>query len=127
MWQRGLPAWAGGQRTRRSKPTPIERHFSPKHPGPVRVLLHNSVWLSHLRLTAQEIEPDAALRTAALQTSPNFQPDGRFQVSIDVSAHELPKDHGTPINEPAIDLTDFVNAPPMNVNIMIVGSRGSSY
>ncbi|KAB5588152.1 Sterol 3-beta-glucosyltransferase [Ceratobasidium theobromae] len=85
---------------------------------------HRASFQSQTSRSSQEIEPDAALRTAALQTSPNFQPDGRFQVSIDVSAHELPKDHGTPINEPAIDLTDFVNAPPMNVNIMIVGSRG---
>ncbi|KAG8738659.1 hypothetical protein FRC10_006627 [Ceratobasidium sp. 414] len=61
---------------------------------------------------------------AALEASPAFQPDGRFQVSIDAQPSSLPKSYRLPVDEPAIDFTGFKNAPPMNVNIMIVGSRG---
>ncbi|GAB1524076.1 hypothetical protein RhiTH_007228 [Rhizoctonia solani] len=74
--------------------------------------------------SVQEDEPSAEFRTAAMAASAAFQPDGRFQVSIDVPSGRLPKDYATPINEPGVDLVNFVNAPPMNVNIMIVGSRG---
>ncbi|CAE6379217.1 unnamed protein product [Rhizoctonia solani] len=72
----------------------------------------------------REDEPNAEFRTAAMAASAAFQPDGRFQVSIDVPSGRLPKDYATPISEPGVDLTNFANAPPMNVNIMIVGSRG---
>ncbi|CUA70528.1 Sterol 3-beta-glucosyltransferase UGT80A2 [Rhizoctonia solani] len=71
-----------------------------------------------------EGEPNAEFRTAAMAASAAFQPDGRFQVSIDESPEKLPRNYGSPIDEPAVDLTNFANAPPMNVNIMIVGSRG---
>ncbi|KAJ1305423.1 hypothetical protein OPQ81_000433 [Rhizoctonia solani] len=36
----------------------------------------------------------------------------------------LPEIYGAPVQEVGIDETGFINAPPMNVNIMIVGSRG---
>ncbi|KEP47130.1 glycosyltransferase family 1 protein [Rhizoctonia solani 123E] len=68
--------------------------------------------------------PDAEFRTAAMQASAAFQSDGRFQISIDESPGSLPMDYASPIDEPGVDLSNFVNAPPMNVNIMIVGSRG---
>ncbi|CAE6526300.1 unnamed protein product [Rhizoctonia solani] len=71
-----------------------------------------------------EGEPDAEFRTAAMAASAAFQPDGRFQVSIDDHPGKLPKDYASPIDEPGVDLANFANAPPMNVNIMIVGSRG---
>ncbi|CAE6475397.1 unnamed protein product [Rhizoctonia solani] len=71
-----------------------------------------------------EGEPDAEFRTAAMAASAAFQPDGRFQVSIDELPGNLPKDYASPIDEPGVDLANFANAPPMNVNIMIVGSRG---
>lgn len=62
---------------------------------------------------------------AALEASAAFQPDGRFQVAIDHDPQELPNDYATPVHEPGIDFTGFMNAPPMNVNIMIVGNRGT--
>ncbi|CAE6424567.1 unnamed protein product [Rhizoctonia solani] len=71
-----------------------------------------------------EPEPDAEFRTAAMQASAAFQSDGRFQVSIDESPGSLPREYASPIDEPGVDLSNFANAPPMNVNIMIVGSRG---
>ncbi|KDN42535.1 hypothetical protein RSAG8_06678, partial [Rhizoctonia solani AG-8 WAC10335] len=71
-----------------------------------------------------EGEPDAEFRTAAMAASAAFQPDGRFQVSIDELPGNLPKDYASPIDEPGVDLANFANAPPMHVNIMIVGSRG---
>ncbi|KAG8763486.1 hypothetical protein FRC11_002889 [Ceratobasidium sp. 423] len=70
-----------------------------------------------------EGEPNAEFRTAAMAASAAFQPDGRFQVSID-DHPGLPKNYASPIDEPGVDLANFANAPPMNVNIMIVGSRG---
>ncbi|KAJ1305710.1 hypothetical protein OPQ81_010445 [Rhizoctonia solani] len=69
-------------------------------------------------------EPDAEFRTAAMAASASFQLDGRFQVSIDDAPGRLPREYARPIDEPGVDLANFANAPPMNVNIMIVGSRG---
>ncbi|QRW11270.1 glycosyltransferase family 1 protein [Ceratobasidium sp. AG-Ba] len=67
---------------------------------------------------------NSSMARAALEASPAYQPDGRFQVSIDTKTPTLPKDYATEVSEPALDSTGFRNAPPMNVNIMIVGSRG---
>ncbi|CAE7213808.1 unnamed protein product [Rhizoctonia solani] len=71
-----------------------------------------------------EGEPDVESRTAAIAASAAFQPDGRFQMSIDETLGKLPKEYASHIDEPGVDLANFANAPPMNVNIMIVGSRG---
>jgi hypothetical protein len=91
------------------------------------VLRFSYYYMVLVQLATQEFKPDAVLRTATLEASTAFQPDGQFQVSIDASPNGLPKDYALPLDEPAIDLTGFANAPPMNVNIMIVGSRGLSY
>ncbi|KAF8748483.1 Glycosyltransferase family 1 protein [Rhizoctonia solani] len=45
----------------------------------------------------QEDEPSAEFRTAAMAASAAFQPDGRFQVSIDVPSGRLPKDYAHPL------------------------------
>ncbi|KAG8774287.1 hypothetical protein FRC12_002076 [Ceratobasidium sp. 428] len=73
---------------------------------------------------SSEIDMKDPMSLAALEASPAFQPDGRFQVSIDAQSSSLPRDYRSPVEEPAIDLDGFKNAPPMNINIMIVGSRG---
>ncbi|CAE6468716.1 unnamed protein product [Rhizoctonia solani] len=96
-------------------------------PVPVDVKSGNDARRESFQSTNSSIpegEPDAAFRTAAMAASAAFQPDGRFQMSIDVPAGKLPKDYAEPIDEPGVDLVNFANAPPMNVNIMIVGSRG---
>ena len=67
-----------------------------------------------------ELDPTSA---AALEASAAFQPDGRFQISID-SDVELPKKYVSQVSELGVDFAGFMNAPPMNVNIMIAGSRG---
>ncbi|KAF8606119.1 UDP-Glycosyltransferase/glycogen phosphorylase [Ceratobasidium sp. AG-I] len=72
--------------------------------------------------SSTQVELDSTT-AAALEASAAFQPDGRFQMSID-SDVELPKNYASRVNEPGVDFVGFMNAPPMNVNIMIVGSRG---
>ncbi|KAG8715301.1 hypothetical protein FRC08_010741 [Ceratobasidium sp. 394] len=75
-------------------------------------------------LSSADLATKDPMSLAALEASPAFQPDGRFQVSIDPQPSSLPKSYRLPVDEPAIDFTGFKDAPPMNVNIMIVGSRG---
>ncbi|KAF9464545.1 glycosyltransferase family 1 protein [Collybia nuda] len=53
-------------------------------------------------------------------------PDGRIVVSLDLKQKlpDLPKDHARDVKEFAVDETEWKKYPPMNIVIMIVGSRG---
>ncbi|KAG9091707.1 hypothetical protein FRC06_000445 [Ceratobasidium sp. 370] len=54
-----------------------------------------------------------------------FSSDGRLQLSFDGRfLKKLPDTYGEPVEEVGIDEAGFLDAPRMNVNIMIVGSRG---
>ncbi|CAE6437050.1 unnamed protein product [Rhizoctonia solani] len=54
-----------------------------------------------------------------------FQDDGRLQISFGHRlSKRLPSNYAEPVNEIGLDEVGFRDAPPMNVNIMIVGSRG---
>ncbi|KAG9118567.1 hypothetical protein FRC07_006864, partial [Ceratobasidium sp. 392] len=54
-----------------------------------------------------------------------FRTDGRVQISVhEHFSRSLPASYYEPVQEVAIDPTGFRDAPRMNVNIMIVGSRG---
>ena len=57
-----------------------------------------------------------------------FQDDGRLQVSFDsMLPKQLPESYSTPVQEIGIDQHAFLDAPPMHINIMIVGSRGTRF
>ncbi|KAG8694596.1 hypothetical protein FRC09_009746, partial [Ceratobasidium sp. 395] len=45
---------------------------------------------------SSEIDMKDPMSLAALEASPAFQPDGRFQVSIDAQSSSLPRDHRSP-------------------------------
>ncbi|QRV87062.1 glycosyltransferase family 1 protein [Ceratobasidium sp. AG-Ba] len=54
-----------------------------------------------------------------------LQTDGRLQISFNRRfTRRFPDLYGESVQEPGIDSTGFKDAPQMNVNIMIVGSRG---
>ncbi|KAF8668387.1 Glycosyltransferase family 1 protein [Rhizoctonia solani] len=54
-----------------------------------------------------------------------FQDDGRLQISFGRRlSKSLPPNYAEPVKEVGLDEVGFHDAPPMNVNIMIVGSRG---
>ncbi|ELU42982.1 glycosyltransferase family 1 protein [Rhizoctonia solani AG-1 IA] len=54
-----------------------------------------------------------------------FQDDGRLQISFGHRlSKSLPPNYAEPVKEVGLDEVGFHDAPPMNVNIMIVGSRG---
>ncbi|CAE6389203.1 unnamed protein product [Rhizoctonia solani] len=58
-------------------------------------------------------------------TEASFNDDGRLDISFGHRlAKDLPPNYAEPVKEVAIDEAGFQDAPPMNVNIMIVGSRG---
>lgn len=52
--------------------------------------------------------------------------DGRIVVSLDLKKKlpDLPPDYAQDIQEFAVDKTQWKDYPPMNIVIMIVGSRG---
>ncbi|QRW11269.1 glycosyltransferase family 1 protein [Ceratobasidium sp. AG-Ba] len=51
--------------------------------------------------------------------------DGRVEITFDSRLfRQLPDSYGEPVQEIGIDEAGFLDAPNMNVNIMIVGSRG---
>lgn len=55
----------------------------------------------------------------------SFHDDGRLSMAFGRKfGQPLPDVYAAPVHEVGIDETGFINAPPMNVNIMIVGSRG---
>ncbi|CAE6434741.1 unnamed protein product [Rhizoctonia solani] len=61
-----------------------------------------------------------------LSSSANMTPDGRIVITLDLHKKlpDLPKDYANPVREYAVDRVDWRVAPPMNIVIMIVGSRG---
>ncbi|CAE6484825.1 unnamed protein product, partial [Rhizoctonia solani] len=62
---------------------------------------------------------------AGLGVETSFHDNGRLSMAFGRKFDQpLPDVHGVPVHEVGIDETGFINAPPMNVNIMIVGSRG---
>ncbi|KAG8712488.1 hypothetical protein FRC09_019814 [Ceratobasidium sp. 395] len=59
------------------------------------------------------------------EANARFRRDGRVQLSFDDRfSRSLPPSYCEPVQEFAIDPTGFLDAPRMNINIMIVGSRG---
>ncbi|KAF8686298.1 Glycosyltransferase family 1 protein [Rhizoctonia solani] len=55
----------------------------------------------------------------------SFHSNGRVSMAFGHGFDKpLPDIYGVPVEEVGIDETGFARAPPMNVNIMIVGSRG---
>ncbi|CAE6526287.1 unnamed protein product [Rhizoctonia solani] len=67
----------------------------------------------------------APLRSTKLDAEAAFQDDGRLQISFGHRlSKRLPRNYAEPVHEIGIDEAGFQDAPPMNVNIMIVGSRG---
>ncbi|CAE6348717.1 unnamed protein product [Rhizoctonia solani] len=66
-----------------------------------------------------------SLRSLSLDAEASFQDDGRLQISFGHRlSKRLPHNYAEPVNEIGLDEVGFRDAPPMNVNIMIVGSRG---
>ncbi|KAG8791204.1 hypothetical protein FRC12_009874 [Ceratobasidium sp. 428] len=64
-------------------------------------------------------------RLSASDVDAKLGSDGRLQVSFDGRfLRKLPDAYGEPVEELGIDEAGFLDAPRMNVNIMIVGSRG---
>ncbi|CAE6473761.1 unnamed protein product [Rhizoctonia solani] len=59
----------------------------------------------------------------AITTEATIQSDGRIQASF-APALGFPDGCVPPIYKPGLDEDSFLNAPAMNINIMIVGSRG---
>ncbi|CAE6479214.1 unnamed protein product [Rhizoctonia solani] len=61
-----------------------------------------------------------------LSSSANMTPDGRIVITLDLHKKlpDLPKNYANPVREYAVDRVDWQIAPPMNIVIMIVGSRG---
>ncbi|CAE6514541.1 unnamed protein product [Rhizoctonia solani] len=61
-----------------------------------------------------------------LTSSANMTPDGRIVITLDLHKKlpDLPKNYANPVREYAVDRVDWHVAPPMNIVIMIVGSRG---
>jgi hypothetical protein len=57
----------------------------------------------------------------------NVQDDGRVQISFGRRlSKKFPANYGQAVKEFGVDPIGFLDAPRMNVNIMIVGSRGTS-
>ncbi|CUA71983.1 Sterol 3-beta-glucosyltransferase UGT80B1 [Rhizoctonia solani] len=55
----------------------------------------------------------------------SFHDNGRVSMAFSHAFDKpLPKVYGAPVQEVGVDESGFADAPPMNVNIMIVGSRG---
>ncbi|KAG9019159.1 hypothetical protein FRB90_005732 [Tulasnella sp. 427] len=61
-----------------------------------------------------------------LASAAQLTEDGKILVSLNLKKKfpDLPSDHATPVKEFAIDHVTSSEAPPMNIVIMIVGSRG---
>ncbi|CCO35088.1 Sterol 3-beta-glucosyltransferase [Rhizoctonia solani AG-1 IB] len=60
-----------------------------------------------------------------LDTKTVVSEDGRLNISFgNRMSKALPESYGAPVHEEGIDETGFRSAPRMNINIMIVGSRG---
>ncbi|KAG8896572.1 hypothetical protein FRB99_008829 [Tulasnella sp. 403] len=61
-----------------------------------------------------------------LKSSAKLTDDGRILISLDLQRAllDLPKDYANPVKEYAVDTSALMSTPPMNVVIMIVGSRG---
>ncbi|QRV72095.1 glycosyltransferase family 1 protein [Ceratobasidium sp. AG-Ba] len=64
-------------------------------------------------------------RVSLADADARLQTDGRLQISFDRRfTRQFPESYGEPVQELGIESTGFKDAPRMNVNIMIVGSRG---
>ncbi|QRV87000.1 glycosyltransferase family 1 protein [Ceratobasidium sp. AG-Ba] len=64
-------------------------------------------------------------RVSLADADARLQTDGRLQISFNRRfTRQFPDSYGEPVQELGIDSTGFKDAPQMNVNIMIVGSRG---
>ncbi|KAF7294590.1 Glycosyltransferase family 1 protein [Mycena indigotica] len=61
-----------------------------------------------------------------LASSARVLPDGRIVVSLDLKKKlpDFPKEHVQEVQEFAIDSKEYKCCPPMNIVVMIVGSRG---
>ncbi|CAE6497736.1 unnamed protein product [Rhizoctonia solani] len=80
--------------------------------------------LVHSVASFGSINPTLGPRTG-LGVETSFQDNGRVSMAFSHAFDKsLPEAYGAPVQEVGIDVTGFANAPPMNVNIMIVGSRG---
>ncbi|KAF8596221.1 glycosyltransferase family 1 protein [Ceratobasidium sp. AG-I] len=82
-----------------------------------------------LRRTSDHFPSDRKSRPPAYGSVPTattaFQDDGRLEVSFDsMLLKQLPDSYSAPVQETGIDQYGFLDAPPMHINIMIVGSRG---
>ncbi|KDN42537.1 hypothetical protein RSAG8_06680, partial [Rhizoctonia solani AG-8 WAC10335] len=67
----------------------------------------------------------SSMRSLKLDAEAAFQDDGRLQISFGHRLSKaLPPNYAEAVKEVGIDEVGFQDAPPMNVNIMIVGSRG---
>ncbi|KAJ1305708.1 hypothetical protein OPQ81_010443 [Rhizoctonia solani] len=65
------------------------------------------------------------LGSSKLDAEAAFQDDGRLQITFGHRlSKRLPRNYAEPVHEFGVDEVGFRDAPPMNVNIMIVGSRG---
>ncbi|KAG9120114.1 hypothetical protein FRC07_004535 [Ceratobasidium sp. 392] len=98
-----------------------------------RAAIYNHV--SWNRSSAEEAGPSSSTRPLpqlptygqldANDVDATVRSDGRLQISFDGRfVKKLPDSYGEPVQEVGIDETGFLDAPRMNVNIMIVGSRG---
>ncbi|KAB5589229.1 sterol glucosyltransferase [Ceratobasidium theobromae] len=73
--------------------------------------------------TEKELPPIPSY--SEIQAGTSFRGDGRLDVLFDHRlSNALPESYGAPVYEVGIDETGFLHAPRMNINIMIVGSRG---
>lgn len=62
-----------------------------------------------------------------LASSARVTEDGRIVIALDLKNKlpDLPKEHAMDVKEFAIDEIRWKDCPPLNIVIMIVGSRGS--
>lgn len=96
------------------------QHFEPEHRS-----LFQSESTPTVRLVDKTLPPAPDYPLTDLDAKTTFQDDGRLDVSFNRRmSKQLPDSYGEPIHEVGIDETGFLNAPRMNINIMIVGSRG---
>ncbi|KAJ7063648.1 glycosyltransferase family 1 protein [Mycena amicta] len=61
-----------------------------------------------------------------LASAARVLPDGRIVISLDLKRKlpDLPKEYAQDVQEFAVDRRDYTRCPPLNIVVMIVGSRG---
>ncbi|CAE6356862.1 unnamed protein product [Rhizoctonia solani] len=113
------------QDTIQPPPPPVYARYDPRsEPGPS---VPRSSFHSYSSSQISELEKDLPPLPGytQLDAKTTVSEDGRLNVSFgNRMSKAFPESYGKPVHEVGIDEAGFRDAPRMNVNIMIVGSRG---